>query len=231
MLPTEEKSTIFIQTRDVFGKGTKRLLEYSNNETYLNNIHLVNSGRANTNDQSKYSFYHLYFLLIEDIYPGDYWVYLNPPEFDLPKDSEIRENNLPHSWFENLWDKENYYKVIASTKTSLDLSQPSEGFINKYIEKCNKGEEIKEVDVEYDLFWNNKRFKHQPFPDEFATEKDRVYDLKVNSKDNTITIKSIKNSWTRKECIILIKQFGRDFGLYVDTVQYKEINQWLTKNL
>jgi len=54
------------------------------------------------------------------------------------------------------------------------------------------------VEVEYDLFWNNRKYKEQPFPDEYAIEKDRVYKLKLNS-NNEISIKLIKDSWNREE--------------------------------
>lgn len=78
-------------------------------------------------------------------------------------------------------------KIIASTDPLLKLPQIPKSFIKYFISEWNKGNKIEKVNVVYDLFWNNRRFKHQPFPDEFATEKDRVYELKVNP-DNIITI-------------------------------------------
>lgn len=168
---------------------------------------------------------HLYFITKDEIKRGDYWLYINPPHWRTPQDYTITKNVLT-DWFERLWDKDNYKKVIASTDPSLVLPQPSEGFIQKFIEKWNKDDKITEVDVEYEL---KSTVTFSPS----CPDRDRGYVdvLKVNSKDSTITIKSLKNSWTREEVIELIKKFGRDFGLYVDTVQNKEINEWIKENL
>ena len=48
----------------------------------------------------------------EEIKEGDSWIYINPKEWDTPQDYTITKNNLGREWFEKLWDKENYKKVI-----------------------------------------------------------------------------------------------------------------------
>jgi len=109
---------------------------------------------------------------------------------------EIRSNTLPENKNNQIspfvsWLTTNNCngcrKIIASTDPSLKLPVIPKSFIEYFISEWNIGNKIEKVNVVYDLFWNNRRFKHQPFPDEFATEKDRVYELKINP-DNTITI-------------------------------------------
>jgi hypothetical protein len=193
------------------------------------------------------SFQHLYIISHKrEIGVDDWFITNQAPQQCI----EIREGDYPYriknscngelQWHSKHW----HGLIIASTNPSLGLPQPSEGFIQKFIEKWNKDEKIEEVDVEYEIDKYDIRNQYQdcpsgkywmdepipPSPDNLYSNASH-YIPKVNPKDNTVTIKSIKNSWTREEVITLIKTFGRDFDLYVDTVQYKEINQWLTKNL
>jgi len=101
-------------------------------------------------------------------------------------------------------------KIIATTDSSLTtgkgldsfsgkpdtLPQPSQSFIEKYVEKYNKGNIITDVLVEYG-FTINKSLGH--------FNQYREYFLKVNPKDNTITIKKVKNSWNKEELYNEIK--------------------------
>ncbi len=154
-----------------------------------------------------------------------------------------------------------YYSVreiIATTDSSLKISksatgytetrsrtfyseeslpQPSQSFIERYFEKYNKGEQITEVMVEYEpkpTYGNNGSV----FPIE--------YQLKINSKDNTITIKPIKYSWSKDEVIQLCNKAhkkGRDKGLnqsYSSSSEFayptednrlKDFDKWIEQNL
>lgn len=93
-------------------------------------------------------------------------------------------------------------KIIATTDSSLKvfidkaymnfgetecLPQPSQSFIEKYVEKYNKGEQITEVMVEY---------KHFNYPHQAKDFVDHE-ELNINPKDNTITIKPMENSYRR----------------------------------
>jgi hypothetical protein len=74
---------------------------------------------------------------------------------------------------------------IIKLPSLFNLPQPSQQFITKYIEEYNKGEVITDVLVEYedfnwDLLVSGKTIINQI--------------LKINPKDNTITIKELKNS-------------------------------------
>ena len=103
-------------------------------------------------------------------------------------------------------------KVIATTDTSLYihqketislpervfyLPQPSQQFIQKYIEEYNKGNTITDVLVEYELISNEEYFLNTINPDENVPYFDE--NLKINPKDNTITIKKVKEFWSREE--------------------------------
>lgn len=90
---------------------------------------------------------------------------------------------------------ENYYygsckKIISSTDESLGLPKPSDSFISKYIEEYNKGNTITNIWVEYE---------DQGYYDAIDEDKTWVenWQLKVDS-NNTITIKKIKDSYSRK---------------------------------
>jgi len=106
-------------------------------------------------------------------------------------------------------------KIIATTDKSLSsleephkdefgdmrynkftsLSQPSESFIKVFIDEYNKGNVIKEVMVEY-VEDGICRFHKRAggYTDEMIKGG-----LKVNPKDNTITIRKIKDSWNKHE--------------------------------
>ena len=103
-------------------------------------------------------------------------------------------------------------KIIATTDTSLinrrqmtfmdeatewiyDLPQPSQQFIEKYIEEYNKGNIITDVLVEYETLKTTANNKHFGEGHIYSiTNK-----LKINPKDNTITIKKLKDNFTINE--------------------------------
>ena len=89
--------------------------------------------------------------------------------------------------------KNGYKEILSSTDASLGLPQPSQQFIEKYIEEYNKGNVITEVLVEYVYLLDDRTVL--PY-----------WNLKVNTKDNTITIKKLKEIYTKEEvCQILEK--------------------------
>jgi len=111
-------------------------------------------------------------------------------------------NEFPEQGFNGDWCK----KVIACTDKSTNLPRPSEGFLFKLITEHNKGIKIDEVMVEYCILFNQ--------PPDTGDHSIGEY-LKINPKDNTITIKKVKDSYTREEVYNLISEFA-DYcdGLY-----------------
>ena len=117
-----------------------------------------------------------------EIKKGDYFI-------DLDRNKVIKWN-MSYSFPSELSDVNK--KIIATTNNLLShnvhyndgtptnnysfvLPQPSQSFINKYIEEYNKGNKIEDVLVEYDVNLCN-----------IEDEKGNLlhsYDLKINSKD------------------------------------------------
>ncbi len=187
---------------------------------------------------------HLYFLSKEEIKVGDWYI---------TNDNILLRCNktlLGLVYAEDDYGRNKNSikgKVIATTDSSLKLNdsiqigqfhktlpiilpQPSQSFIEKYIEKYNKGEEITEVMVEYEpkpIYGNNGSV----FPIE--------YQLKVNQKDNTITIKPIKDSWNKKEheldLIYCVSYVAASLGLTPTSNEMKKFNdathEWIKENL
>ena len=125
-----------------------------------------------------------------------------------------------------------YREVLATTDTSLKidnpnydigrlayitLPQPSQQFIQKFVEEYNRGNIITNVLVEYELVSNEEYFLNTINPDDDVPYFDE--NLKINPKDNTITIKKVKDSWTREEILDDIEQSmiqGLNIGQYRD---------------
>ena len=133
-------------------------------------------------------FWNLYIISDDEIKKGDY-IYCT-----ITNAIEIAKYN--HDYLIRDWKK-----VIATTDTSLYihqketislpervfyLPQPSQQFIQKYIEEYNKGREIKEVLVEYELVSNEEYFLNTINPDDDVPYFDE--NLKINPEDNTLNI-------------------------------------------
>ena len=70
-------------------------------------------------------------------------------------------------------------------------------------------------------------------------EKDENYRLKVDS-NNTITIKKVKDNWTREEHISNIKKFSLELGSKIHcflkedgtlSISIQDVNKWIEENL
>lgn len=154
---------------------------------------------------------HLYFLSNEEIKDGDW--YLN-----------IVSNEIVNVDFNIDYEQNHCKKIIATTDISLRLPQPSKEFIQAYTKAYNEGNPIKWVNVEVE---------------EYATETDYklgidcstpLFRLKLNSS-NEITIKKIKDSWTREEVIRLCRGahlHGEQGALNLHNQVFK---QWVEQNL
>ena len=151
-------------------------------------------------------------------------------------DDEIKENNThfynPHSGQLHISGNHTDYiainkngckKIIATTDVSLGLPQPSEQFIQKYIEEYNKGNIITDVLVEYEYLLNDMGVI--PY-----------WCLKINPKDNTITIRKVKENYTKEEVISLCDdayKVGYGTAVCEETNQGKEVSfkEWLSTSV
>lgn len=176
MLPTEKASTLYSTSDPLIPK----LFKCSNVE--------VSNGATGKNQ-------HLY-IISDDVIKEDDWLY-NLQSKKIRQCFSIEKNRLVY----NEYDK----KIIATSDNSLAvaiidieqysfdivyLPQPSQSFIEKYIKQYNKENIITDIMVEYER-------------DEEVTGYE--YDTLKVDKDNTITIKRIKDTFGLEEVKKLCK--------------------------
>ena len=193
---------------------TKYLMVYSDVEKTKGKL-ILNGLK---NDEYK-EYQHLYIISDDEIKKDDWFINL--------QHNKIYQC-VPKPFVGEVWVNENKdvcKKVIATTDTSLDLPQPSQQFIEKYIEEYNKGNVITDVLVEYELISNEEYFGNTVNPDNDVPYFDEK--LKINPKDNTITIKKIKDSYTREEVENLIYSAMKD-RCYTTIAEWKK---WIEENL
>ena len=229
MLPTNEKANNKYFSNELLlcvNKETKNVLKFGNNSPFD-----ILGGYFKPQ--------HLYFLSDEEIKEGDWYIFNWAGEKDIQKFSKEQYNDREnHKHLYNNACK----KIIATTDKSLVekvlakrdeigdlykqfyLPQPSQSFLEKFVEEYNKGNQIKEVMVEYEgmlddnnvLAWGSNK-------------------LKVNPKDNTITIRKMKDSWNRDEVVELMERsIDRGVQLQKDykVIHKKDhINKWIEENL
>lgn len=214
LLPTNEKAIAKNQFGIVpfGGKNNKDFLGRCNN-VEMDNIS-VERGRVIPQ--------HLYITSDEEIKEGD-WCYTGKNEVQQVLEISNKHGHL-------IFNKETLLfidceKIIASTDKSLGLPEPSQGFIEKYVSEYNKGNVIEDVLIEY-KYWD-----HESYGDWFWKPK--------VSKDNTITIKKVKDSWDREELPV---EIIKNMLLYCENQQiydklskygdfYYKGKKWIEENL
>jgi hypothetical protein len=161
---------------------------------------------------------HLYILSDEEIEEED-WCYgmdgifqykgkINLPDIELPK--------------KIIATTDRSLKVFIHTTMAIDmddcyesLPQPSQSFIEKFVEEYNKGNVITEVMVEYESIGAYANPKY-----------DSDYQLKINS-DNTINISNSKESWSREEVVELLYKHTE----YMLSGKKDTLDKWIEENL
>ena len=128
------------------------------------------------------------------------------------------------------YQQNHFKKIIATTDKSLFigvpqfikgyLPQPSDGFIQKYVDSFNNGNVIDWINVEYD----------GDYDPHYGGYYSDTIKLKVNPKDNTITIKPIKTSMSRDEVIIFIGKMISN-GIVKPNLEAENFDTWIEKNL
>lgn len=167
---------------------------------------------------------HLYILSNEKPSIGDWSINLNSPHphkelcrIDNKKELDNYINNPKNKCRKIIatTDKSLIMKkdIVGGFKTGLALPQPSQFFIKVFVESHYGSEPITQVMVEYEVDGTTCGYEDthglgtcdgacQGFCDWRHLLK-----LKVNPKDNTISIRKVKNSWNREEVIELIEKF------------------------
>lgn len=170
-------------------------------------------------------YYEMYVVSDDKPRNNDWCIHLTTLNISQSND---KDNNLTQGW----------KKIIATTDTSLFtladcpvrgaasnikyiLPQPSQQFIEKYVESYNKGEVITNVLVEYENHSEGNLYGNP-----MMIKPELLTRLKVNPKDNTITIKKLKDSWNKEEVIKLIE----DYSVFDDGTIFTR-NKWINENL
>ena len=126
-----------------------------------------------------------------------------------------------------IWDKTDIKRVIVGSKS---LPKPSDSFIKKYIEEYNKGNIITNVLVEYE---DKGKVIWEEYEGMVGSTWIPNIQLKTDS-DNTITIKKVKDSYSREEVIEILHK-----SLDIHTTKHtalrqvfvKQLNNWIKENL
>lgn len=119
-------------------------------------------------------------------------------------------------------------KIIATTDISLGLPKPSQQYIQKYVEEYNKGNVISKVMVEYDEHHEEDTSKE--YIPGMGQPAIKIQELIINS-NNTINIKSIKDSWSREEVEALLFNFMNRPIIIHDLGILMPLNEWIKQNL
>ena len=206
---------------------TKYLMVYSDVEKTKGK--LILNGLKN----DEYKEYQNFYIISDDEIKLFDWIYNN-------KENIVEQiNSKTQLIFVLEENKENqtFKKIIATTDSSLWrpshkyasdvilLPQPSQQFIQKFVEEYNKGNIITDVLVEYELISNEEYFGNTINPDDDVPYFDER--LKINLKDNSITIKKVKDSYTREEVENLIYSAMKD-RCYTTIAEWKK---WIEENL
>ena len=171
---------------------------------------------------------HLYITSNEEIKEGDWYIWLNKlyQTTNTTIEKGLAKNPIIATTDESLVINQGVYND-QNGKILERLPKPSDSFISKYIEEYNKGNIISDVLVEYKL----NQYK---FMSTLCTTKEKEYELKVDS-NNTITIKKVKDSYSREEVIEILGKM-RDYCKYGwkgDSLHrvFYDYNNWIKENL
>lgn len=155
----------------------------------------------------------------EKIEENDLYIHFNSNtnEYSLFKaDEKFDDGNNP-----NIIDRREFVYHYWNKKVIATQSQLSPEYIQQFIEQYNTGK-VEDIEIKMELFWNNGgKFGIQPFPNEIATEKDRVYLPKLTNSFVTIVKKEdIYGGWANlsKEAleVILPKDITKKSVLYTE---------------
>ena len=223
---------------------TKYLMVYSDVEKTKGKL-ILNGLK---NDEYK-EYQHLYIISDDKIKLFD-WVYNN-------KENIVEQiNSKTQLIFVLEENKENqtFKKIIATTDKKLsqtsrtEIPQPSQQFIQQFIEEYNKGNIITDVMVEYINYptpqkdgFSTKYSDNITLTGSWASRLKQCEVLnntvKINPKDNTITIKKVKDSWKREEvedlcrkAFLLYKSDNYGYPGLIKSTKEKE-DKWIEENL
>jgi hypothetical protein len=215
MLPTNQSNIVLITSKTEFMIGTeinKSLLQGGKDWIYNSSI----TDNSSIPQQ-------LYITSDDEIEKGD-WVTDN---INIIKVNTLL--NFPRNLFKKIIAttdtplSESHKKLVNinefTTKVVDNLPQPSQQFIEKYIESYNKGIILSDVLVEYEEM-TGEELGCDPA---YYPLKQRLK-LKINP-DNTINIKIAKETYNREEVRGILIKFHNEFP------ERYNIDKWIEENL
>lgn len=241
MLPTSQKpvkGTLLF--RNAFGQTS--LWQYKETFTYKDGTEVYRTLGGSFEDWSVGMLpQHLYVIIKEYVKKGDWFIWKNNNAINQAKtDLDIINTHI---------EKGDVKKIIATTDTSLKIPynngdmndliimpQPSEEFLQRYVESFKK-ELIVDILVEYDNLGKNCNCNGS-IHDGCEYLEDKI-ELKINTKNNTIITKRLKNNYTRSEHILnlmnCVSELAAQFGHTPTASEMKKwndaTNKWAHDNL
>ena len=195
MLPTEKSNIVLIVPHIEYVIGTKE------NKPYLQGGKNWTYNKSITDDSEQPQ--HLYIISDDEIKENDWFIQTHPNIQTLVQCDKQNVQAIKNFQSNTLKAK----KIIATTASvvkklddiyygigdTFNLPQPSQQFIEKYIESYNKGEIITDVLVEYE---EDETCQYCCGSGTTHGKECHCVKLKINPKDNTITIKKLKDVFT-----------------------------------
>jgi hypothetical protein len=263
MLPTNEKAEDFPILQNNNGRGNQ--LYKPTKGYYYTQDYLI---------EQKFTACHLYILSDEEIKEGDWFIAnkgihkcLEVVKGDYPYKVANQYNGGEIQYQSKHWIGN---KIIATTDKSLVigrehddtvpfpkmrdkcLPQPSQAFIEKYIAWWNQGDQLEEVMVEYEKDYSINEWKGGFEGNRCQTCNKWYYGYSPKPcdcchpkiKHNTITIKKVKDSWSKEEVIEVIFKVLKATGDEIEAIMKntgsdkpyiefngKDLDNWIDKNL
>ena len=130
-------------------------------------------------------------------------------------------------------------KVIATTDPLLNLPIIPQSFVQLYVENYQEGEVIKEVAVEYEECTaegcNGAGTIATPFWEYECSDCNGTGEQLLTNPDNEISIKSVKESWSREEVQALVEEayllgYNSKHSAIPDLDEMNELSIWKLKN-
>ena len=253
MLPTNEKvintkEYQLLLSNSLFWTSKIEIERYTEGWFFLNNSSKHNSCAITIPNVDIFKHQHLYITSDDEIKEGDW--YFDGTDFIHKKSKHnntlvdgnkqakkiiaTTDTSLLIDTYINQGDTVKGDLIIkrgsdytTELRGKINLPQPSQQFIQKYIEEYNRGNIITDVLVEYLENYTLEYYESAIENKRLAQKTNIKETLKVNPKDNTITIKKAKDSYTREEVENLIYKAMKN-RCYTTVAEWKK---WIEENL
>lgn len=226
MLHTDEIAQIAIFNNDYLQDDDNDFKNYTKEGVNKQHLYIINDKEIKENDYILYNIHCGYGLSDYNTYNNEcivtkYNKAVHPNIKYCKKIIATTDISLTSLQIDKEWITE---EGIHKGKLKNGLPKISLEFISKFIKAYNEGNPITEVMVEYEQIPG--KCHCGGICNDTCGDIDALK-LKVNPKDNTITIKHCKESWNREE----VKQlFNKGFE-YLTLHTKEEFNNWIEQTL